>query len=229
MNDTLSQEQIASLENARASLSYIANRDCDCYWNDKTVVPTDDNRSCEVCQARLAMRDIDDVLMPRIEGLHPDRMKNPPELIYVEAFRKECERSPGVNHGYGLLELLLQPEGEKLVPAVGQRDARVATTIIQWLGTNCGRGFVLECERKIESALAERSRIEGIPGMAPYLVCRNAASDRREAARRISQSYISIDKHPKAAECLERSIVAAIEYFTAQAPAGGQKELIYDC
>lgn len=37
------------------------------------------------------------------------------------------------------------PFGE---PVVTQRDASVAATIIQWLGTNCGWGFLCEVLRK---------------------------------------------------------------------------------
>lgn len=46
--------------------------------------------------------------------------------------------------GYGLLELLM-PEGLNLT----QRDAAVAATVIQWLGTNCGFGFYTNCLRKV--------------------------------------------------------------------------------
>ena len=41
---------------------------------------------------------------------------------------------------------------------VTRRDAAVAASIIQWLGTNVGRGFVQRCERVVDEA--SRLRLE---------------------------------------------------------------------
>lgn len=220
----LDSEQIDALTEARRILSRL-DHDCDCHWGNNGP-PTDDSRSCDTCQTRLAVRKIDSVLMPRIEGLHPNRMKNQAERIYVERFRKQCERKPCLNGGFGTLELLLQPEGSKHVPAVTQRDAHVATTIIQWLGTNCGRCFIQECEREISMQGVERRVVEGWYGELAYNL--KPVLQVKETAKRIAEDYISIDKHPRAAKALADSIVCAIEKFAKsndQYAAG----VVYDC
>lgn len=55
----------------------------------------------------------------------------------------ESENNPPVylNSGIGVLA--------HLVPDMTQRDATVAATVIQWLGTNCGQAFLREVERDI--------------------------------------------------------------------------------
>jgi hypothetical protein len=65
-----------------------------------------------------------------------------------------------------LLGLLLAPDDgprdpltrEVLPVSVSRRDAAVAASIIQWLGTNVGRGFVQGCERVVQEA--NRLRLE---------------------------------------------------------------------
>lgn len=80
-----------------------------------------------------------------------------PEAIYAAEWRKFQRQW----RGCGLLPLLLSPDGYRnalgeVIPVpVSRRDAAVAATIIQWLGTNVGRGFVNRCEAVIK-ALQER-------------------------------------------------------------------------
>lgn len=50
----------------------------------------------------------------------------------------------GNNH----LQLLLSSGDPAGDPVVTQRDATVVATVIQWLGTNCGWGFLCETLRK---------------------------------------------------------------------------------
>jgi hypothetical protein len=72
-----------------------------------------------------------------------------PERVYLEHWRKLNERHPSVNRGFTALEWILCPTG--LMPGpVTQRDAIVAACVIQWLGTNCGMGFLYSAERRIE-------------------------------------------------------------------------------
>jgi hypothetical protein len=73
------------------------------------------------------------------------------ERVYLKHWRDENKRKSGLNGGKGLLELLLS-EDNGYAADISQRDATVAATVIQWLGTNCGRCFVMECDREIEAA-----------------------------------------------------------------------------
>lgn len=87
-------------------------------------------------------------LLPVVhEGSHRRRLrKDPgyynPERVYAAEWKR-------VNRQFrNLLELLLSEEPNRRV-VVSRRDAYVAATVIQWLGTNVGSGFVHECERKV--------------------------------------------------------------------------------
>jgi len=88
------------------------------------------------------------------------------EEVYGSKWEKLNERQPGLNGGFGYLELLLNDSrwahspflayrlrGEKpLKPwrGISKRDAMVAASVIQWLGTNCGKAFMDECEKEID-------------------------------------------------------------------------------
>lgn len=97
------------------------------------------------------------LLLPPTLTLHRHRLRNLPERIYFDYWAQECERCPGLNGGYGLLEHILTPEDEEVWrTTLSQRDVLVATSTIQWLGTNCGLSFVHECERRIREEKAVR-------------------------------------------------------------------------
>lgn len=103
---------------------------------------------------------------------HPGRLDRFPERIYAEVWEKHNERSASMNLGFTTIEHILNPE-ENYSPSswplwaggicrmepVTERDARVAASVIQWLGTNCGVGFLSDCERRIE---LERGRDRGL-------------------------------------------------------------------
>ncbi len=92
-------------------------------------------------------------------GAHPDRLSHDcgyPERIFAERWAEENKRSPGINGGYGCLELLMASNIRNMgtifqepIEQISQRDALVAATVIQWLGTNCGACFLHECEQDI--------------------------------------------------------------------------------
>lgn len=99
-----------------------------------------------------------DVFDYTIRSPAPDRLSHYPEWVFVDEWRKQNERVGCVNSGFRLLELLLAteswqshlPKRTNWIPQiVSQRDADVATAVIQWLGTACGRGFVFQCESRI--------------------------------------------------------------------------------
>jgi hypothetical protein len=68
------------------------------------------------------------------------------ERVYLAHWQRENDpRRSSYGHGLGLLGLLLRQGGLSMT----RRDAVVAADVVQWLGTNCGHGFVRECEREI--------------------------------------------------------------------------------
>lgn len=81
------------------------------------------------------------------------------ERIFAEAWLKEnnLDKRHGINFGLGTLQELFMKAapkgawwarhgGAKIV--INKRDAFVAATVIQWLGTNCGFSFLRECLAK---------------------------------------------------------------------------------
>ena len=86
---------------------------------------------------------------------------NPLERSFHETWQHENVPCPGLNGGWGLLQnILLIPlggkvtrqyqwwEGERRAFIINQRDATIAATLIQWLGTNGGYHFLNRCLRK---------------------------------------------------------------------------------
>jgi hypothetical protein len=49
-----------------------------------------------------------------------------------------------------LLELILSDDVNGTVAPLTQRDAMVAATVVQWLGTNCGQSFLHEVRREAD-------------------------------------------------------------------------------
>lgn len=91
-------------------------------------------------------------------GFRARRLKHEssfPECVFAEKWDEENKRSPGIKGGFGILELLLDKKLRTVEtvfhspPPITQRDAFVAATVVQWLGTNCGKWFLEECEKKI--------------------------------------------------------------------------------
>lgn len=72
------------------------------------------------------------------------------ERVFLRHWRKENKRVSGTNGGCGVLELILSEDPNGHAVDLTQRDATVAATVIQWLGTNCGYAFLHEVERETE-------------------------------------------------------------------------------
>ncbi len=88
------------------------------------------------------------------------------EAVYAAMWEKKNEGRSGVNNGCGTLRLILNQNNEAtgLMPwvdpdAITPRDAEVAATVIQWLGTNVGRNFLEECKTEIDKAMAVSDKI----------------------------------------------------------------------
>lgn len=76
-----------------------------------------------------------------------------PERIYLAAWKLETRRN--VRLGYTALDLILCPDGVRYPIPASRRDAVVAASIIQWLGTNIGGSLIRKCEAAIVKARCE--------------------------------------------------------------------------
>lgn len=100
-------------------------------------------------------------------GVRHERVKTSiAEAVYAAMWEKTNEGRPGINSGCGTLRLILNrnEKANGLTPwvdpdSITQRDAQVAATVIQWLGTNVGRNFLEECKTEIDKALAVSEKI----------------------------------------------------------------------
>lgn len=93
---------------------------------------------------------------------------NVAEKVYYEKWCKQNKRYPAVNSGYTILEHILSGEDGR-VRSVSARDKYVASSVIQWLGTNCGMAFITEAERDIKEQQKVQSRLERLKENAkPY-------------------------------------------------------------
>jgi hypothetical protein len=106
----------------------------------------------------------------KFEGINKDRLVFAGERAFVQEWKKINQRVRWLNGGYGSLELILNKEPSsntargiipKQVSPVTQRDADVATAVIQWLGTSCGDAFLRDCHKRIEKLrVAEQKRFD---------------------------------------------------------------------
>lgn len=89
---------------------------------------------------------------PPHNSLQMARLNRMPERVYAEEWKENNVRKSWLNSGFTSLELILCPSGNYWCPpAVSERDAQVAASVIQWLGTNCGFHFMLRCEAEIKT------------------------------------------------------------------------------
>jgi len=99
------------------------------------------------------------------EGYKPERAKIVPngmggyfnilENAFAIQWKEECSREPRINGGQGILDCLVQGE-------VTQRDAHVAASVIQWLGTNCGQSFLHEVDKRIKRTKKELEQKDNV-------------------------------------------------------------------
>lgn len=84
--------------------------------------------------------DTENHLQIKHEGLRPERCNsNPLEKIFAEEWR-ELNGTEG--RKYGVLEYLLAKDPNKPRDEMSQRDATVAATMMQWLGSSVGQCFL---------------------------------------------------------------------------------------
>ena len=136
------------------SLSSIADQDC----YDSPAWKEDCD--CAPCVAKRTIEKVNRVRLPVVRSLRPERL-NYAEKVFFDAWVKINTRDSG--RGYGLLETILGHVKGQVHPAyVSQRDMDVATTVVQWLGTNCGRSFIWACEKEWKDRHDERADWERV-------------------------------------------------------------------
>jgi len=84
------------------------------------------------------------------KGLRTNRFsREPKERIFAEAWEAENKRSAR----YDLLDWLLAENPNQPLGEVTQRDATVAATVIQWLGSSVGQCFLRDVNEKIKNEI----------------------------------------------------------------------------
>lgn len=87
------------------------------------------------------------------EGFRVDRIKdNPREKAFHDVWMHKNYPNPHTNDGQGILQgLFIENKGEifalpggRVVERINNRDRMIVATIIQWLGSNVGMGFLHE-------------------------------------------------------------------------------------
>lgn len=117
-----------------------------------------ENPHCAEMHTAAAMVLLRGILEPEHVSLQPSRMANDAERIFAEHWKHENERHPAINRGYTALEWIMCPTGQEYPDRITQRDAHVAASVAQWLGTGYGWCYLNSCEHKIKQARIERSK-----------------------------------------------------------------------
>lgn len=210
------REDVSCLIEAHDWIAGLASRDCECYLDSSR---SQVHGPCDICQARNAMDALSRVIDPRPITLHPERLTNTAELVYFELWAKRNERIPHLNGGYTLIEHLLCPSSQRdsftkraKPNPVTQHDMTIATSIIQWLGTNCGRCFIREAEAEIEKRNAVRDGFstDGMNGTPESWKEASEGGQFTQIARSIASNFISCETHKSAHAALVRAIINAL-------------------
>lgn len=93
-----------------------------------------------------------------------DRLKHPSgdlEKAFAEKWENINRPDRAINFGMGTLQDLMvnQREGTKVDFWITQREATIVATVIQWLGTNVGFGFLLEVLSKVGMTVTYTDRV----------------------------------------------------------------------
>lgn len=93
------------------------------------------------------------------------------EGVYLKLWQERQKRVSSIDDGFGVLDLILNNKCYGVFPAgmsieerlkeidnYSQRDAYVAASVIQWLGTKEGLLFIKEAERRIKIEKKAASR-----------------------------------------------------------------------
>ena len=106
-------------------------------------------KRCPKCGGRVSMCGHASLGLTTPRGIHANERlcanRNPREAVFAQQWGHEHRHSD-------LLEILMDPHpniNSFLHPAISARDREVAATVIQWLGSNCGRCFLGICRDRI--------------------------------------------------------------------------------
>ena len=72
------------------------------------------------------------------------------EKVFISRWQKENKKRPAINFGQGILQDLFIENNEqfnapKMILKIKPVHRYIVATVIQWLGTNCGFAFLIEC------------------------------------------------------------------------------------
>ena len=218
---TREEEILARLGSAEDMLSYAT--DCDHYCEDPKC--TVENPQCRDRHAEAALVEIRRLLEPPHISFQPKRMSNDAERIYAERWKKENERRPAINSGFTALEHILLPDGQRVPGRVTQRDAVVAASVIQWLGTNCGHCFVMQCEKEIEEARVRHSRWKGVEHSRAYPEAKDEHSTEAEQIVGKLWSVLPPENEPLRA-AMAKLIAAALQAAQERGAAGARDAIL---
>lgn len=94
------------------------------------------------------------------EGFKLDRINyNEREKAFSEVWKKENKQRAGYNYGNGILQDLFMERHQFNIEShfdIKAEHRFVAATIIQWLGSNCGMGFLHETLEKFGYKMTEK-------------------------------------------------------------------------
>ncbi len=137
LDDTL----LSLAEGAMDVLSELTGRSCFC---------EDEDNLCEHCIATEAVKRIERLAYPVVRSSVSERRLSGSERVFFDQWVHVNKRVPILNSGCGTLELLMSDDPNEHRAPITQRDMDVATAVVQWLGTNCGDGFLRDCETEIK-------------------------------------------------------------------------------
>lgn len=78
---------------------------------------------------------------------HKRRKYNLREKIFIKEWKQINKRYPGARFGFGILQNLFCTE-DMCHLVIEQRDRFIVSTVIQWLGSNVGFGFLRDVMRR---------------------------------------------------------------------------------
>jgi len=96
------------------------------------------------------------------KGFKHERIEhNPLEKAFFEQWMEENKPLAHINNGHGILQdLFIERTGElqqrKWIAEINNRDRWIVATVIQWLGTNVGMGFLRETFARVNMTIVEK-------------------------------------------------------------------------
>jgi hypothetical protein len=100
-------------------------------------------------------------------GIRPERCNhNPREKAFHDVWIKENMPLGYINQGHGILQNLFietaPPSAikcNKIIHRITPKERMIVATVIQWLGSNCGMGFLHEVLSKFGYVIIEKERM----------------------------------------------------------------------